>query len=702
MSDQPHFFNRELSWLEFNQRVLNEARDPGLPLLERLKFLAITATNLDEFVSVRIGSLQWQIADGDTAPDPAGMPPREQLRAVLARTRQFVTDQYVCLLEELLPALAGAGLRQLRVADLTDRQAHVAESLFQSDIYPVLSPMAVDDAREFPLLANLALHLCVRVRTEGGDASQYAILPLGRQLQRFITLPSEAGYGYLLLEDVVQLHLQRFFPGVAVQEAVPFRITRNADLELEEDLSSDLVAEMQEVLEARKASASIRLELASSATPALRQFLQQRLQVPEELVFDIPGPLDLSGFMRLADSQGFEALKYEPWPPVANPHLDPAVPLCDIIARQDVLLYHPYDSYDAVVRFIEEAADDPDVLAIKQTLYRTSARSPIVAALRKAAQRGKYVTALVELRARFDEARNIEWAKDLERNGVQVIYGVKGLKTHAKLCLVVRRELRGLVRYMHFGTGNYNEQTSRLYSDASLMTCDDELGADATSFFHALTGYSQPQPFHKIEAAPIGLRERLLEMIEAEINFRRQGRKATILLKLNALVDPQMIEALYAASKEGVKIRLNIRGICCLRPGVPGLSENIVVTGVIDRFLEHSRILYFHHGGDERLFLSSADWMPRNLDRRVELLVPVEHPVAKVRLLTILKTHLQDTVKARQLQPDGSYLPLPPPAHREPLRSQWELYRRAKAALEAAERQPVEMFEPHRAPGHEE
>jgi polyphosphate kinase len=700
MSDltEPRFFNRELSWLEFNQRVLNEARDAALPLLERLKFLAITGSNLDEFISVRVGSLQWQIEDGDTTRDPAGMTPLEQIRAVLARIRQLVADQYTCLLDEICPGLKAAGLRQLGRDDLNEAQLRIARTTFLNEIYPVLSPMAVDLDGDCPLLANLALHLAVRLAGQAVDGpSRYAIIPLGRTLSRIVSLPGDNGSAYILLEELVASELHHFFPGIEVLEAVPFRITRNADLELEEDLASDLVAEMQEVLEARKTSASIRLEIATGASADLRKFLQRRLAVPEELVFDIPGPLDLSGFHRVAEWPGFDAQKYAPFPPVPTPQVDPAASMFENIAQRDVLLYHPYDSYDPVLRFIDEAADDPSVIAIKQTLYRTSARSPIVAALRRAATKGKYVTAVVELRARFDEARNIEWAQDLERNGVQVIYGVKGLKTHAKICLVVRRELTGLVRYVHVGTGNYNEQTARFYSDASLMTGDHELGADATSFFHALTGYSQPQPFRKIEAAPIGLRERLLEMIEAEINFKHLGRKARILLKLNSLVDPAMIEALYLASQAGVKIRCNIRGICCLRPGVPGLSENITVTSVIDRFLEHSRILYFHHGGDERLFLSSADWMPRNLDRRVELLIPVEQPAAKVRLLSILKIHLQDTVKARRLMPDGSYVRIEPTRHRTPVHSQAELYRRAKAAFEEAERQPVEVFEPHRA-----
>jgi polyphosphate kinase len=698
---EPRYFNRELSWLEFNQRVLDEARDVSLPLLERLKFLAITASNLDEFVSVRLGSLQYLVTRGGRG-DAAGLTPEQQLRAVLERTRKLVAAQYACWLDDLAPALAAAGLRRILPQDMNDKQARVMENVFQEELFPILSPMAVGDTADFPLLNGLTLHLAVRLTADPRDqAPRIAVIPFGRQRPRFITLPTESGAGYMLLEDALVFYLSRFFPGETLVETTLFRLTRNADLELREDLAADLMEGMQEILDARRVSPCIRLELSAHASAEMKQFLCERLEVPAEFVFDIPGPLDLAAFSRLTDSQGFDHLKYEPWPPVMPPEVDPAEPLFATIARKDLLLYHPYDSFDPVVRFVEEAADDPDVLAIKQTLYRTSSRSPIVAALRRAAERGKYVTALVELKARFDEARNIEWARDLERSGVQVIYGVKGLKTHAKICLVVRREAHGIVRYVHFGTGNYNEQTARLYSDASLMTCDEDLGADATSFFHAITGYSQPQRFRKLEAAPLGLRERLLDMIEVEILNRRDGRKAQMLLKLNALVDEVMIDALYRASQAGVKVRLNIRGICCLRPGVPGLSENITVTSVIDRFLEHSRILYFHHGGDERLFISSADWMPRNLDRRVELLVPVEHPAAKERLLGILKVHFQDTVKARRLLPDGRYERLHSREDGEPVRSQAVLYQRAVAAAKAAAQLPVSMFEPHRAPGQD-
>ncbi len=709
--NEPRFFNRELSWLEFNQRVLDQAHDDSLPLLERLKFLAISGSNLDEFASVRLGTLQGLLEEGRRQADAAGLTPEQQSRVVLGRMRQFVSDQYACFLDELTPALAKAGIKRVVPHELSAVQMQIATAVFKGELFPILSPMAVDPEGETPLLMNLALHLAVRLapasesaentNASGAFPCRFALIPFGRQRQRFITLPGDGEANYILLEDVAMLHVGQFFPGETVVEAVPFRITRNADVELREDSAVDLLAGMQEILDARKVSACVRLELADQVTAETRSFLERLLDVDADDVFLIPGPLELSAFMRLTSTQGFDHLKDEPWPPVASPQIDPAKSLFETIAERDVLLYHPYESFEPVVRLIEEAAADPDVLAIKQTLYRTSSRSPIVVALKRAALNGKYVTALVELKARFDEARNIEWAKDLERNGVQVIYGVKGLKTHAKICLIVRREPQGIVRYMHFGTGNYNEQTALLYSDASLMTCDEELGADATSFFHAITGYSQPQRFQKLEAAPISLRDRLLEMISIEVNNKKQGRKALIMIKLNALVDERMIEALYQASQAGVKVRMSIRGVCCLRPGVPGLSENITVNSVIDRFLEHSRLLYFYHGGDDRLFISSADWMPRNLDRRVELLVPVEDSAAKARLLAILKLHLQDTTKGRLLQPDGKYTRVTAENGSEKLRSQAELYRQAQAALQAAEQQPVSMFEPHRAPGQD-
>jgi polyphosphate kinase len=442
----------------------------------------------------------------------------------------------------------------------------------------------------------------------------------------------------------------------------------------------------------------VRLEIAAQADAETVAFLRQALGVDEGEIYALPGPLDLAGFMRLSDLQGFDNLKYEPWPPRISPDVDLGAGMFNVLARRDILLLHPYDSFEPVVRLLEEAAEDPDVLAIKQTLYRTSRNSPIVAALERAAERGKYVTAVIELRARFDEARNIEWARNLERAGVQVIYGVKGLKTHAKICIIVRREPYGIVRYVHFGTGNYNEITARLYSDVSLMTANEEVGADAISFFNAITGFSQPQRFRKIDAAPLGLRERIIEMIDAETDRKNHGQKARIIAKLNSLVDPEIIEALYRASNAGVEIRLNIRGVCCLRPGVPKLSEHISVVSIIDRFLEHSRILYFHHGGDRRVFISSADWMPRNLDRRVELLIPVEDHTLKERLLLTLKTYFKDDMKSRRLLPDGRYKRLTASAKRPPLRVQEVLYRRVCDAALMAEQSQRTVFEPHQAP----
>ena len=492
--------------------------------------------------------------------------------------------------------------------------------------------------------------------------------------------------------------VQRFFAGEPVQECVPFRITRNADMRLREDLAADLLAGMTEILNARKRSDCVRLEIAGGVSQVSLAFLMDLLEVPDRDVFEAPGPLDLSAFMQLSDLAGFDALRYEPWPPQRAPDLEQGKSMFEQLARRDVLLYHPYQSFEPVLRLIEEAANDPDVLAIKQILYRTSRNSPIVAALAKAAQRGKYVTAIVELKARFDEARNIEWARSLEQAGVQVIYGVKGFKTHAKICIIIRREPNGIQRYIHFGTGNYNEITARIYSDVSLLTSNEELGTDAVSFFNAITGYSQPPRYRKLEAAPIGLRGKLLEMIESETHRKEQGEEARIVAKLNSLVDPEIIEALYRASQAGVQIRLNVRGVCCLKPGVKGVSETIEVVSVIDRFLEHARILCFHHGGDERVFISSADWMPRNLDRRIELLVPVEDAEHRRHLIEIVQNYFEDNVKARRLTSDGSYKPVKP-GRKKPHRSQQLLYEEAVKLVKQAERLERTTFEPHRRRG---
>jgi len=698
MSPKPaKFVNRELSWLEFNQRVLDEATTNGTPLLERLKFLAITASNLDEFFRVRVGGLLGMVQNDISTPDPTGLTPTEQLDEVRKRVRQMVSDQYDCFSKHLEPALSKEDFQRITPDGVTNRQASTVRRMFESEIFPILSPMAVSLDREFPLLMNQALHLCVSLAPiDEEEPFRVAVIPLGPSTQRFLTLRSRGGYTYMLLEDAVELCVEQFFPGEEVLECATFRISRNADMAVREDVAADLLSGMSEVLEARKLSSCVRLELADTASEELEGFLREAFQVSAEDTYRCKGPVDLSDFMSLATLRGFDKLKYEAWPPLDAPSIDLSVSIFDTIAEGDVLLYHPYESFAPVVKLIEEAANDPDVLAIKQVLYRTSRKSPIVRALAKAASNGKHVTALIELKARFDEARNIEWSKNLEREGVQVVYGVRGLKTHAKICMIVRRESQGVVRYCHFGTGNYNESTAKLYSDISLMTCDEDLGNDATQFFNAVTGYSQPKTYRKLEAAPIGLRDRIIEMIEAETSIVKEGGKGIIQAKINSLVDPLIIEKLYEASQAGVEIKLNVRGICCLRPGVKGMSENIHVVSIIDRFLEHARVLYFHHGGDERMFISSADWMPRNLDRRVELLVPVEAPHAKEKLREILDVHFRDNMKARVIKADGSYT-LPRRGRRKGTRSQELLYEMAQQEVSKAAQSKRTVFEPHRS-----
>lgn len=669
------YINRELSWLEFNQRVLDEACDETMPPLERLKFLAITGSNLDEFFMVRVGGLQMLAAQDSSKRDLAGMTVREQLAAIAQRVHRMVDDQYACFLTELEPDLRRHGIQRLLPDQLSEKQRTAVDRIFAQAVFPVMTPMLLSPGDPFPLLVNQRLVLCVEL--DGGDtdpAHAFAVIPLGQRISRIVELPSAEGYQYMLFGDVVQMYLTQFFPNTKLRASALFRITRNADLRVQEDSASDLLSGMQQVLNARKQSACVRLEIDQGASPGIRAFLEEALAVDSDHVFAIPGPLDLSAFMRLSGLSGFDHLRYESWPPQPSPLIRVDQSIFETITQRDVLLFQPYESYDPVVRFVEEAADDPDVLTIKQILYRTSRASPIVDALRRAALNGKQVTVLVELKARFDEARNIHWAQRLEQAAVQVIYGVKGLKTHAKCCLVLRREQDGLHRYAHFGTGNYNEITARLYSDVSLMTCDSALTHDAASFFNAISGLSQPQEFHKIEAAPIGLRERIVDLIEHETRCARKGQPARIMAQLNSLVDGKVVNALYRASRAGVEIDLNVRGVCCLRPGVPGMSENIRVVSILDRFLEHSRILYFLDGGNERVFISSADWMPRNLLRRVELLVPIEDVPSKQRLKVILDSFVRDNVKGRLLRPDGLYDRKRPGSGEKPYRHQQHMY----------------------------
>ena len=694
--DPNHYINRELSWLEFNQRVLDQAQYAKVPVLERLKFLAITASNMDEFFMVRVGGLQLQQAQGIDTADPSGMSVSEQLTAVYARVAQIIRDQYDCFLNAIEPNLTQEGLERVVASTASARSRESMRRFFEEEVYPVISPMDLDPDAPFPLLSNLGFYLCVRMAS--GDADQphrFAFIPLGKSLSRFVTLPSDRGYSYALLEDVISHFVELYYPGKRIDECVAFRVTRNADVSVREDSASDLIVGMEEVLVSRRSADFVRLEIAASVSEETLKFLSEKLRVDDRDVFRIPGPLDLSALMSLTDIEGFPALRDPVWPAQRSPQIDPAKPMIQNIAEQDLLLCHPYESFEPVVRLIEEAATDPDVLAIKQTLYRTSRKSPIVAALKRAAELGKYVTAVVELKARFDEARNMEWARELERSGVQVIYGVRGLKTHAKVCIVVRRESAGIVRYVHFGTGNYNEATARMYSDVSFLTCDESLGKDASAFFNAITGYSQPQAYEKLESAPLGLRKKLIAMIDGETRRSLQGQRAFVDAKLNALVDPELIEALYRASRAGVKVRLNIRGICCLRPGVPGLSENIAVVSIVDRFLEHARVLHFHHGGEDALYISSADWMPRSLDRRIELLTPIEDGQIKRKLVEILGTYFQDNQNAWGLRPEGRYERLEPVEGQGRVRAQKVLYQGAVEKVKLAELAARTKFEPH-------
>ena len=692
-SEKELFVNRELSWLEFNQRVLDEAANASVPLMERLKFLAITASNLDEFFMVRIGSLQTAIRNNRAAVDACGMTAKQQLAAVVDRVHRMVARMYEIYLADLEPALRKLGIRRRNVTSLTPQQADYLSQLFDEQMAAILTPIAVHDPDEFPLLSGRTINVAVQLApAEGEEDFRFAVVPFGQSDLRFISLPGEGEHEYVMGEDVIELLGQRFFGDETVISCAPFRVTRNADLSVKEGDGTDLLSEMEDVLEERKDSFCVRLEVSDSVTSPTLSFLEQLLKVSKEDVHVVPGPAGLKDMMEVASISVGAEYVYPSWEASFTGGFEAGVSVFETIRNGDQLLYHPYDSFGPVVRLIEEAAVDPDVLAIKQTLYRTSRRSPIVNALMLAAENGKNVTVMVELKARFDEARNIEWARRMELAGVQVIYGVRGLKTHAKACVVVRRETNGFRRYCHFGTGNYNESTAGLYTDVSYMTANEDLGHDIIAWFNATTGYSQLQQFRQLYTAPVSLRDRLLALIEFETQQARSGLDAGISAKVNSLVDPDVIKALYRASEAGVQIRLNVRGICCLRPGVPDLSENITVTSVIDRFLEHARLFHFTHGGDDQVLLSSADLMPRNLDRRVELLVPVLDDDCRRRVIDILELCHRDTARGRRVLSDGTFAP--PKSPEDGVRSQVTFQERATAQHKAREDASRTTFTP--------
>ncbi|MDB4539836.1 polyphosphate kinase 1 [Saprospiraceae bacterium] len=714
---QTQYFNRELSWLAFNQRVLDPAIRDTTPLLERVKFLAITASNLDEFFMVRVGGLKVVDATGTPITDILGWTAEKQLSKIRERVLEMNAAQSNCLLKLLEPALTQQGIVRMTPDSLNESQHEYLLQRFRNETLATIAPLAIEDTSNFPMLSGARLCLCVRLKNNPEsflgplDGSppvsveeaaeqridRFVLLPLGRSLSRIWTVPSERGYRYMLLEDIIGMFLPEIFPNQEILEWTSLRITRNGDVEIDEDGRSDLLVGMTEMLEARRTSDCVRLEISASASDEIKSFLQACVGATDAEVYPIEGPLALSDFFKLASIPGFKDLKDEPWPPQPSPDFGPDQNIFETIAAGDRLLYHPYQSYDPVVEFIKTAAEDPSVIAIKQTLYRTSSDSEIAEALKTAAANGKNVTAIVELKARFDEARNIYWARHLEFAGVDVIYGVQGLKTHAKLCIVVRKEPEGIRRYMHFGTGNYNESTARLYSDVSLFTCDEQLGHDAVHFFNAITGLSVPQPFDKLSAAPINLRETLLEMIQIETENASRDIGGQITIKVNSLVDQELIDALYVASQAGVKIKLNIRGICCLVPGKKNLSENIRVISVVDRFLEHARIFHFSHGGDDRVFISSADWMGRNLNRRVELMTPVQDEACKRGLTRILKSYFEDNVSATELQSDGEYVPVVAKKKKGSFRSQEHLYQEACQMYAARTNPKTTVFQPHRA-----
>lgn len=656
----PEFYiNRELSWLEFNDRVLDEARDKSNPLFERVKFLAITSSNLDEFFMIRAASLKDQVKAGYSKIDISGLTPKQQLKQISVRTHIMVEKQYSTLNRSLIPLLGKNGIKVLSKEELDDSQKAFIKDYFSGMLYPVLTPMAVDSSRPFPLILSKSLNIGILLKHRDGDKEyMFATVQVPSGLPRMIELPGQAeksGRHFVFLEDIIKMFLDTLFTGSEIICAHPYRITRNADLSIDEEEAEDLLLEIEKSLKKRNWGAGIRLEVDHMIDERLLNVLKGSLEIHKGDIYYIKGPIDLTFLMKMSSMEGYRNLKYKPYES-QYPQALKGEDIFSAIDKKDVFVHHPYDSFDAVVEFVEKASKDPDVLAIKQTLYRVSGNSPIVRALEQAAESGKQVMVLLEVKARFDEERNIQWAKRLEQAGCHVIYGLVGLKTHCKITLVVRREESGIKRYVHLGTGNYNDITANLYTDMGLFTTNEYIGADASAVFNMLSGYSEPPQWYKLEAAPVGLRKKLLSLIENERRNALEGKKAVIMAKMNSLVDRELIAALYGASAAGVKIKLIVRGICCLRPGIKGISENITVISIVGRFLEHSRVNYFYNDGREDIFLSSADWMPRNLDARVELLFPVEDSDSKQKIIDVLDIELADTLKARVLEQSGKYM----------------------------------------------
>ncbi|MDN7024881.1 polyphosphate kinase 1 [Methanoculleus sp. FWC-SCC1] len=685
------YINRELSWIQFNRRVLEEAQEERHPLLERVKFLAIFASNLDEFMMIRVSGLRRQRARGVLEAPPDGMTPSEQLAAIRQELMPLVEDASSCWQDDILPKLNEAGIHIRRHADLAEGEKRRLRDFFERRVFPVLTPMAFDVSHPFPFISNLSLNLAVVINDpQRGVVFSRVKVPID-VLPRLVRIPEETTeggtkpeqaleYNFVFLEDLVASNLDLLFPGMEVAATYPFRVTRDADLEIEEDEASDLLTAIEEGVELRRIGTPIRLELSHTVPAWVREILTTKFQLPASQVYTPIGPVGIADLMELTAIDRPD-LKDQPFLPAVPPSITDAGSIFDAIRQHDILLYHPYDSFAPVITFLQQAAADPDVLAIKMTLYRAGLNSPVVEALMDARMAGKQVAVLVELKARFDEENNILWARALERAGVHVVYGLVGLKVHAKMCMVVRREKDGLVTYTHMGTGNYNAGTARIYTDLGLFSADPKIGADVADLFNALTGYSRKIDYRQllVSHGSMGtMRQEVINLIEGEIRRQEEHGDGYIALKMNALVDKRCIQALYRASRQGVTVDLQVRGICCLRPGIPEVSENITVTSIVGRFLEHSRIYYFHNGGDPIVFSGSADLMPRNLNRRVEILFPIRDARIKETVIRdILMVHLRDTEKSRRLLNDGTYERVVPKAGEEPLHSQqWMLAHR--------------------------
>ena len=694
-ANSKYYENREISWLRFNERVLSEASDKDIPLFERLKFLSITASNLDEFIMVRVASLE-DMHDADVEKkDISGMTPKEQLKVIFKRVHKLVDEQYALYNDALLPELKECGLIILNGhEELEERDKEYVDSFFMKEVYPVLTPMAVDSSRPFPLIRNKSLNIGALVTKKNSDSkeTEFATVQVPSGLKRIVELPSspEGKKRVILLEEIIERNMDKLFLNYDIVCAHPFRVMRNADMSIDEDEAEDLLKEIERQVRMRQWGKAIRLEIEKGMDPRLKKKIASELLIEDNSLFEIPGPLDLTFLMKAYSLQGFDELKERGYgSPQGNVSLPKGCDIFEEISKEDILLFHPYETFDPVVSFVESASVDPEVLAIKQTLYRVSGNSPIIAALARAAENGKQVTVLVELKARFDEENNIIWARRLEKAGCHVIYGLVGLKTHSKITLVVRREADGIRRYVHLGTGNYNDSTAKLYTDVGLLTVDEAIGEDATAVFNMLSGYSEPLNWNALSLAPLWLKDRFLSLIGRERDHALNGEKAHIIAKMNAVCDPDIIAALYEAASAGVKIELIVRGICCIKLDTPEIKGNISVRSIVGNFLEHARIFYFENGGNEEYYCASADWMPRNLERRVEILFPVNSPKLRKKLDHILKLQLADNEKAHELQKDGNYLRVKDIKKAEnilteSINSQWMFAREAEEAYKNA------------------